>query len=117
MNGQVITAYTVEHGGGTFDRDGNPVEPSDGYAVGIARGTAAILPSSASPDQVGDTAYMVMQEYEARFVGTWIMDDGRVAIDPVRILTQKHAALDLALDRGQLAIYGFAEHMAIEVQR
>lgn len=110
----LIAAHVAENNGGTFDRHGWPVTPADGYAVGIAPETAAILPGNTTPDRLREALIRVGQEWESRFVGAWVMDDGNIAIDPVRILTQKHAALDLARDRHQRAIWGFAEGVAFE---
>lgn len=112
---EAIAAYVADNGGGTFDATGWPVEPANGYAVGMAPGFASILPGSATPLRLATAMRRVQQEWESRFVGVWVTDDGKLAIDPVRILTYKGAALDLARDNAQRAIWGFAEGVAIEV--
>jgi hypothetical protein len=115
MNAAEIAAYTVEHGGGTFDRAGNPVEPVNGYAVGIAQGTQALLAPSATPAMLASAMHRVAQEFEVNFIGVWVRPDGWLAIDPVRVMTFRAAALDAGRYYGQQAIYGFAEQQAIEV--
>lgn len=116
MNSAAIAAYTVQHGGGTFDRAGNPVEPVNGYAVGMARGSAAILPANTTPARLAETMRRIWQEFECNFVGTWVRDDGTITVDPVRMMTYLYAAMDAGKTYGQQAIYGFAERQAIEVQ-
>lgn len=121
MTPRELAAYIAEHDGGTFVLGGDPtastlepVEYTDGYAVGLAVGTAATLDRRATPETVARTLRNVMREFEAAHVGAWV-DDGRVHIDPVRVLTDRDLALRVARERGQRAIYSFATGEVIEL--
>lgn len=106
-------AATLVNGGGTFYADTLlPFAPEVGYMVGTADGTAAY---QADPEALAETMRRVGQEFTASFVGTWVAPDGRVHVDPVEYVKGKARALRLAAERGQLAIYGFAERMALDV--
>jgi hypothetical protein len=115
MTGNEVAAYLVTHDGGTFSaEDLEPYEPSNGYAVGMAQGNAAVLPLTASPSRLVATMRRVAQEYEANFVGLWV-DGDNIVVDPVRILTHFVSAIGAAERYGQRAIFGFAEGLVIEV--
>jgi hypothetical protein len=114
-----IAAYTAEHGGGTFSAStGEPHEGPGGYAVGLALGSAAILPASATPERLAGTIARIAGEFECAYVGTWVNNDGpgeAIHIDPVQVLTDRGLALQRAAERGQRSIYGFSEREVIEV--
>jgi hypothetical protein len=115
-----IAAYTAEHGGGTFSAStGEPHEGPGGFAVGLAIGSAAILPASATPEHLAATLARVAAEFECTYVGTWLDFDGpgdpAIHIDPVQILSDRGLALQRAAERGQRSIYSFEQREVIEV--
>lgn len=111
-----MASYTREHGGGTFSAaTGEPYTGPAGYAVGMAQGDGATLPADATAESIAETARRVAGEWSARFVGTWVRPDGRIAIDPVRVLTDRAVAELYGRAHGQDAIWSFALGEAIEL--
>lgn len=108
----LAAAATVIDGGGTFDRDLHAVHPTDGYAVGLVRGTWRTVPAHEAG--LGDTLLEAAQVYADAYVGTWV-DAGLVHVDPVIILTCREDAIRLATALGQKAVYDFASQSDIEV--
>lgn len=110
---QTVAAYTAEHGGGTFEAGTLlPFEPTRGYAVGLADGTAATTRNAADLDRA---AKAVASEWVASFVGTWLAEDGSVHVDPVAYIIDRESAERLARENHQIAIYDYAAGESIEL--
>ena len=114
-----VGAYTVEHGGGTFDAvTGDPFIPSIGYGCGMADGTAAFQPDATA---LYETGRRVAQEFNASFFGTWIDErTGLVHVDPAAYIIGYDRAVSFAREHGQIALYNFStktvEYIESEVQ-
>ena len=92
-----IAEYTLQNGGGTFDNALRPVQLSTGYVVGgIMR--PVILNNVSDLDDL--KPFMTNE-----FFGTWIAPDGRIYIDAVQVVSDRQQAIELAKQRGELAIW------------
>lgn len=110
----LVPGYVAENGGGTFDAATlAPFSPADGYAVGMAIGTVAYQPIAA---QLTDTMIRVAREWDASYVGAWIDDDGRAAIDPVIYVRDRDRAIALGRANRQRAIWDFAAGAVIPLE-
>jgi len=90
-----ISTLTARDGGGTFDAVTlRPYSPRQGYAVGLADGTAAQLPL-ADVARLAVAVRKVAARFRCAYVGTWIKDDV-VHVDPVAVVPNLAAALYLA---------------------
>jgi hypothetical protein len=105
----VAADLTAKNGGGTFTRDRlEATTTNEGYAVGLANGSAVLVPAG-DRHALARAICVVRQTYpKATHVGTWTSDD-LVAVDPVRIVADLASAMALARENGQEAIYDFAE--------
>ena len=104
-------------GGATLDASTlEPVYPTEGYAVGLAFGTALAwrVPSEWTLDSA--VRHVASTYPAASFVGLWL-HDGIVDVDPVAIVATLPDALTLATVNRQLAVYSFVtgEDIAVPV--
>jgi hypothetical protein len=136
-------ADTLEKGGATYgcservgrlacategimvvNRDADAAYPSciaSGYAVSVRGGRAFEWMPEIKLCGLGHYVDVfcleldrVLDMEEPDYIGTWI-DDETLYIDPVVLVLDLDAALALARENGQQAIYGFAERAVIEV--
>lgn len=108
---------TIREGGATLVRETLlPVKPPAGYAVGMARNTAAMAPSY-DPEAIATAILAVWRKYpDATHVGTWVTDAMIVCVDPVTIVDHLDKALSLARANRQVAIYDFAKGKDLMVE-
>ena len=116
MRTSEMVRATLADGGGTFDaRTGRAIRPTSGYAVGLAHGSAVVIP--AGPGLAAALRLAVRRiraQYPRAHVGTWV-DAGRVHVDPVAIVADRATAERLGRERGQLAVYAFATGETVEL--
>lgn len=100
-----IITDTLANNGGTFR---NGVNISDtlisGYVVG------GIVPSEIVPvEDSAELARVVSQFVGAyEYVGTWL-HNGEIHIDAVEVYQDKHEAIAVGLQRGEIAIWNVAD--------
>ena len=80
---------------------------SDGYAVGMAQGTALMLPDDADDTTLGLALSLLAGAYDCAFVGAWVADDG-VHLDPVAVVPTLSDAMDAGRRYQQRAVYDIA---------
>jgi hypothetical protein len=107
--------YILKNGGGTFDaKTFEPVEPKDGYSVGIEFGSYKVL--EIAPKFGFDLLDMdiesvfedIVEEFGVEYVGAWVKD-GFVHLDPIIIVEDYKEAVDLGIENGQQEIYSFKD--------
>lgn len=91
---------------GTVRRDGGPL-PTTGYYVG-AGGTKVCTATREA------LAEVILNYPDALYYGVW-SDDGLVYIDAVDHVENINVARDLAVARGELAIYSITNDVSIVV--
>jgi len=79
-------------------------EDATGYAVGLAKGTAIVLPEDADDTTLGLAMRLIAGAYDCSFVGAWVAADG-VHLDPVAIIRDRHDAERIGRGNNQQAIY------------
>ena len=113
--------YILKNGGGTFDVETfEPVEPKDGYSVGIEFGSYKVL--EIAPKFGFDLLDMdiesvfkdIVEEFGVEYVRAWVKD-GFVHLDPVEIYVGYRDAVLAGLANGQQEIYSFADCRSINV--
>lgn len=93
------------NGGATLNADTlTDAGLSKGYAVGVAKGTAIVLPTDADDTTLGVALRLIAGAYDCAFVGAWVADDG-VHLDPVRVADTLDEARTLGLRYEQRAVY------------
>lgn len=108
-------AKTISDGGGTFYADTlTDAYLTVGYVVGVG-GAVIDLATGITPEDFGRTAQRVAQEFDTTYVGTWV-DGGKLYIDAVVVIADAGRAFDLALAKGQEAIYDVANGIVLPVK-
>lgn len=96
-----IKEYTRIHGGGTFNKSGDPIDPhTTGFVVGLegfSRGSVEAI----------NRADLEFAARAGTHIGTWVHPGG-VDIDGVVIIPDKETATKIGDRAGQLAIYDLA---------
>jgi len=101
-------ADTLANGGGTYrigylSRD--RVTLANGYVVGIAQGTSAIVQIDA-PTALLDGVMVAIEHAYGSLVGTWIdWTTHTIHVDPVQWVADREDAIRLGRQNAQLAIW------------
>jgi len=113
--------YILKNGGGTFDaKTFEPVEPKDGYSVGIEFGSFKVLEIAPKfgdhlwDADIADVFKEIVEEFGVEHVGAWV-NDGFVHLDPVEIYVGYKDAVLAGLANGQQEIYSFKDKKSINV--
>jgi hypothetical protein len=113
--------YILKNGGGTFDaKTFEPVEPKDGYSVGIEFGSYKVLEISPQSGfdlwdiDVKSVFEEIVEKFNVEHVGAWVKD-GFVHLDPVEIYVGYRDAVLAGLANGQQEIYSFKDGDSINV--
>ena len=116
-----ILSATLQNGGGTFGAGGYPIH-SGGYVVGgVAPGRVLQVPVArvTSPtfaeqrQLLRHVAGLIRDGVE---FGTWIDSDaGILWVEPIEFVTDRDAAIQLARERGELAIFHLDSEEEIRV--
>lgn len=113
--------YILKNGGGTFDaKTFEPVEPKDGYSVGIEFGSYKVLEIAPEfgfdlwDDDIKGVFEDIVKEFGVEYVGAWVKD-GFVHLDPVEIISGYRDAVLTGLANGQQEIYSFKDKKSINV--
>lgn len=114
-----VGKHTLDNGGGTFDRAGEPMQFDSGYAVGLVEGTARKCNTGGLDRSVAE--WLIERNFDrvrhnwpdAAYIGTWVDDKGDVHIDPIDTRLHLFDALQLARKNKQVAIYDFANNEEI----
>ena len=110
---------TLADSGGTFDA--RTLDPIAGgpWAVGGGLPGIAIPIVTPWPEPLvvafGD-AYNSLLEDGAQVIGTWI-DEGTLYVDAIDLIVDTDAAIRLASERGERAIYHLTDKITLEVSR
>jgi len=113
--------YILKNGGGTFDAETfEPVEPTEGYSVGVVFGTYKVL--EIAPEFGFDLWDMdiqsvfeeIVEKFNVKHVGAWV-SDGFLHLDPVVIVDEFADAVRLGAENGQQEIYSFADRRSFDV--
>ena len=111
---------TLTDGGGTFDAATLAPITDGAWAVGGSIPGATLRPTDyrSYADLFRDFAehYIDILSSGARYVGTWL-DDGTLYIDAIDIVEDTDAAIRLAAERGERAIYHLTDKITLEVSR
>jgi hypothetical protein len=93
--------WTTLETGGTFTKEGTPVNPKRGSAVGVQNyPTLADAFANARPGE---------------HVGYWRDQDGTLHVDVVQLVTSKRKAIRLGRKAEQIAIYDFKRSQEIRL--
>jgi ATP adenylyltransferase/5',5'''-P-1,P-4-tetraphosphate phosphorylase II len=105
----VATMWSHRHDAGTFSRkDGSPVSPRKGYAVGGIVKTLQLDANVSKEDYEAKVGlYLSILPDHVQFVGTWY-HEGTIHIDATNIIANKENALMVARRRKEIAIFDFA---------
>ena len=113
--------YILKNGGGTFDaKTFEPVEPKDGYSVGIEFGSYKVLEIAPAAGfdlwdiDVQSVFEEIVEKFNVEYVGAWVKD-GFVHLDPVEIYVGYRDAVLAGLANGQQEIYSFKDGDSINV--
>jgi hypothetical protein len=110
-----LLATIRRNGGATLNADTlTDAALSDGYAVGVATGTALILPDDADDTTLGVALRLIAGAYECSFVGAWVADDG-VHLDPVEVAPNLADAMVAGRRYNQRAVYDLARGEEVAV--
>ena len=110
-NTKQVAGDTIANGGATVDAVTLEPWTGGGYSVASTKGTAELLPLSATEDEIAAAIQKVRDEYpSAEHIGTWKNEnpaDGAVGyhIDPATIRTSRRDAEILAQQTDQIAIF------------
>lgn len=106
--------HTIQNSGGTFTKDGQPVNLTDGYMVGI-RGLVSGMDEDSFNILFGRVARYENTHHEHdAYVGTWVHEN-QIYIDlSLHILNLNHAIMIGKLNR-QLAIYDLKNNVSISL--
>jgi len=121
MNRTIREAYelTLAQGGATLDTmDLGDYTGPYGWTVGGSQGVEAHIIPLEDPVlsfELFVQAYLTMLSLEVRIVGTWV-DDGRLYVDAIDIISDADAAIETAIARGERAIYNLTTHRTVEVR-
>jgi hypothetical protein len=94
------------NGGGTFNKDGSPIDATEGYVVGGIHPSLTFREQTAAIDAAELVAKWV-DIHPAECYGSW-KNDGLIHIDAVHIAHNREYALFVAKLRGEKAIYDLA---------
>lgn len=102
--------YIKKNDGGTFKASTfEPVEPKEGYAVGIEFGTVARFSVDAvSEKDIAEAFLAIINHYHVDHVGAWVSDKF-IHLDPIIIVKDYKEAVDLGIENGQQEIYSFKD--------
>lgn len=113
----VAHAYTLtcQNGGATLSLQGDNLVGRPGYAVGLPGGEVMLYPMSLASFAVQVKSVLWRaQGAGLDAIGTWV-DNGRLYIDPVKIVMDERTAIALGRQHGQQAIYDLQAERSIEV--
>jgi hypothetical protein len=120
MRRTIRQAYdlTLEQGGATLDtEDLDDYAGPFGWVVGGANGLPGHAIPLDDPQLAFDlfvNAYLDLLNQEVRVIGTWV-DEGRLYVDAVDIITSADDAIEAAIQRGEKAIYNLTTQRTVEV--
>lgn len=100
-----------EKGGGTFNANGDEVNPSSGYAVGGKAPTLIMGVKGRTISMVEELGRW-LDKNPSRYFGSWA-DNGVAYFDAVDIVDNRDLAIDFAINRGEKAIWDFANSREI----
>jgi hypothetical protein len=96
-------AFTVEHGGGTFEAKTMLLQEwKSGFVVAI--GGLTIAAKDATAEALAWLGNRVGGEYMTTYIGTWLQDEV-LYIDAVVFVADRDRAIALGQEHGQQAIY------------
>jgi hypothetical protein len=97
---------TIKRNGGATLNAATLTDASNatGYAVGLAKGTAIVLPEDADDTTLGLAMRLIAGAYDCSFIGAWVAADG-VHLDPVAIIRDRTEAERIGRGNNQQAIY------------
>jgi hypothetical protein len=108
LNAQNLFAQITRNGGATISLEGS--EPTSGYAVAVAPHRCSITPLFCSDASTLVSWISNNLEFLSRsdhYVGAWL-DSGELYLDITVVLDSLSAALALAAEKEQLAIFDLA---------
>lgn len=109
-----IADATLANGGGTFTTDGQPVQPTAGYAVAVQ--SIPYGGALTSRNGIVDALGRANGNGHVPYIGSWVDGEtGKVYLDRVVILPDRESALTLAAAFGELAIWDFATGTEVRV--
>lgn len=85
--------------------------PHYGYYVGGQSPTLVMPTGTVTPD---DVAGFVSTHPETRYFGMW-EDDGKIYVDAVDLIYSGQRAMELARERGELAVFDISDRKCLEV--
>lgn len=103
------------NGGATLDAGTLTEVKPTGYAVGMAQGTALMLPDDADDTTLGVALSLIAGAYDCAFVGAWVADDG-VHLDPVAVIADRAEALAAGRAHQQRAVYDLTAGVEVPVE-